>query len=323
VIFHEAGVPPLHTPTTVLGALPEDVKSRLYLTHIAEKDLPKDKGLKVAKTGIAHTIRIETERPKHAEAIELLDVICGVELFKGFSISRAREVLQVARRVKHPAGTQLIAEGSFGDRFFLIVSGVASVQQGGKEIKTYQSGDYFGETALILGQPRNASVFAKTVLDVVEIDRYDFLYLLRGSDVSERLVRLAKMRAERSWEVFEKNSALRTLTSAQKTQLQSFLDSRPIKKGEVLWKAGEPAAHAFIVDEGSIALEGTAMPLEPFTSGAFLGEADALRDGRSVATTARAVDDGRVFRIGRADLARFFNDNPGLLLSFLGTRFVE
>lgn len=319
VIFHEAGVPPLHTPTSVLAALPEDVKKRLYLTHIAEKDLPKDKGLKTAKGGIEHTIRIESETPQHADAIELLDLVCGVDLFRGFSISRAREVLQVARRVKYPPGTQVIAEGTQGDRFFLIASGVASVVQAGKEIKTYQAGDYFGETALILGQPRNASVFAKTALDVVEIERYDFLYLLRGTDIPQRLVRLARMRAERSWEVFEKNSALRALTSAQKTQLQSFLEPRVLTAGDYLWRAGEPAVYAYIVDEGRVAIDA----LEPFHPGAFLGEVDALRDGRVCATTAKAVEAGRAFRIARTDLIRFFNENPGVLLSFLGTRFVE
>jgi CRP-like cAMP-binding protein len=242
-----------------------------------------------------------------------------VDLFRGFSISRAREVLQVARRVKYPPGTQVIAEGTQGDRFFLIASGVASVVQSGKEIKTYQAGDYFGETALVLGQPRNASVFAKTQLDVVEIERYDFLYLLRGTDIPQRLVRLARMRAERSWEVFEKNSALRALTSAQKTQLQSFLEPRVLTAGDHLWRAGEPAVYAYIVDEGRVALDS----LEPFHPGAFLGEVDALRDGRACATTAKAVEAGRAFRIARTDLIRFFNENPGVLLSFLGTRFVE
>lgn len=323
-IFHEAGVPPLHTPVAVLAGLPEDVKQRLYLTHIAEKDLPKDKGLKVGKNGIEHTIRLETEAPRHAEAIELLDVICGVDLFRQFTISRAREVLQAARRVKYPSGTRVIAEGTFGDRFYLIVSGVAGVVQSGQELKTYQSGDYFGETALILGQPRNADVVAKTDLDVVEIDRYDFLYLLRGTDIPQRLVRLARMRSERSWEVFEKNSVIGAMTTAQKTQLQSFLESTPIRKGEVLWRIGAPPSEAYLLDEGAVAIEAEGRKgLAPFHAGAFLGEVDSLRTGAPCESTARVVEDGKVFRISREDLVRFFSQNPGILVSFLGTRFVE
>ena len=36
-----------------------------------------------------------------------------------------------------------------------------------------------------------------------------------------------------------------------------------------------------------------------------------------------AIDDHKLFAIDRADLTRFFEDNPGVYLSFLGARFVE
>jgi hypothetical protein len=42
LILHEAGVPPIHTSTAVLKNFPESVKDKLYLVHIAEKDVPTD-----------------------------------------------------------------------------------------------------------------------------------------------------------------------------------------------------------------------------------------------------------------------------------------
>lgn len=51
MILHEAGVPPIHTPLYILREFPEEVKTRLYLVHVAERDVPKDSGLKIAKTG--------------------------------------------------------------------------------------------------------------------------------------------------------------------------------------------------------------------------------------------------------------------------------
>ncbi|MCO5170237.1 MAG: cyclic nucleotide-binding domain-containing protein [Planctomycetes bacterium] len=324
VVLHEAGVPPLHTPVPVLAALPPDVKRRLYLLHIAQKDLPDDQGLKVAPAGVENTLRIPVDPPRHAEAIALLDVFVGLDLFRGFSLARARELLQVARTREYPAGQRIIAQDSPGDAFYVIVSGVASVRRDGAELKRYQAGDFFGETALILGQPRNADVFAHTDCVLAEIDRYDFLYLLRGTDIAERLVRLANMREERSWELFARNSALQELTSAQKTQLQSFLEVVELKAGDLLWAAGAPAEAAFVVDQGRVALDGYGgSPLEPFGPGAFLGEVDALVQGRACAGAARAVEAGRAFRIKRADLARWFEENPGVRLAFLGTKAVE
>ncbi|MCS6900885.1 MAG: cyclic nucleotide-binding domain-containing protein, partial [Myxococcales bacterium] len=182
---------------------------------------------------------------------------------------------------------------------------------------------YFGETALVLGQPRIADCVAVTEVDLVEVERYDFLYLLRDTTLPSRLARLAKMREERSWEVFNKNSVLRLLTPTQKTQLQSYLNSRPIQAGEALWFAGEPAHEAFLIEDGVIMIESAGGDLAPFQTGAFLGEFDALRHGTQLTTTARVTAPGRVFQISRDDLLRFFQENPGVLVSFLGTKFVE
>ncbi len=324
VVLHEAGVPPLHTPTSVLAKLPPDVKRRLYCLHIAEKDLPPDQGLRVAPAGVEHTIRIPVDPPRHAEAIALLDVFVGIDLFRGFSLARAREVLQVARRVEYTAGQKIIAQDSPGEAFYVILSGVASVRRDGQELKRYQAGDYFGETALILRQPRNADVFAQSDCVLVEIDRYDFLYLLRGTDIAERLVRLARMREERSWELFSRNSALEPLTSAQKTQLQSHLEVVEAKAGDRLWTAGAQAEAAYLVDEGKVALEGYGDQAGlQFGPGAFLGEVDALVAGGAATGGARVIEPGRVFRIRRAALLGWFDENPGVHLAFLGARAVE
>src|SRR5262249_39759393 len=149
--------------------------------------------------------------------------------------SRARDLLQVARRVSVPAGQKIVVQGTRGDTFYIIVNGVVSVIQEGRELKTYMAGDYFGETALILGQPRNADVVAKTDVELVTLDRSDFLFLLRGSNIRRRLEHLAKSRLEGIWALLEQNSVLKTLSSAQKTQLESYLEPYAASTGELLW----------------------------------------------------------------------------------------
>ena len=58
VLLHEAGAPPIHTPLHVLQALPEEVRARLYVVHTAA--IPADSGLRVAPTGTAGTIRLDS-----------------------------------------------------------------------------------------------------------------------------------------------------------------------------------------------------------------------------------------------------------------------
>lgn len=323
VVIHEAGVPPLHTPATVLADLPEEHKERLYLVHIAEKDLPKDRGLKSARVGLEQTIRIPVDSSPNDEAAEWLELLSGVEIFRELPLSRAGELLRAAKMRVFHAGTKIIQKDSRGETFYAIASGVCAVEHEGTELKRYTAGDYFGETALVLDQPRTADVVARTDCKLLEIDRYGFLYLLRGTDVPERLVRLAKMREMRSWEVFDRNSVLSHLSSGQKTVLQSHMESRTLEVGDVLWTAHGPAAGAVLLDEAQLELEGTDGSLAPFNTGALVGEFDAIRLNTPVKTTARVVGRGRAFFVDRVALARFFKDNPGVLVSFLGTRFVE
>jgi CRP-like cAMP-binding protein/glyoxylase-like metal-dependent hydrolase (beta-lactamase superfamily II) len=323
VVLHEAGVPPLHTPVANLGRLSDDIKSRLYVCHIAQKDMPADQGLKLAKPGVENTIRIEVERPVHSEAIEILDLVGDIDFFRGFSIAKAREVLQTARRCRYPANSIIISKGAKGDRFFVIASGVACVETkaGGKN---YTTGDYFGETSLVTGNKRNATILAVTDVEVIEFDRYDFLYLIRGTNVVERMRHLDEMRRQRSWDVINTNSVLSTLSSSQKTQLQAILRKRDVASGEVLWEKNSVASEAILVDEGQLVFEGGEdAGLTPFVHGAFLGDIHALRDRSTVCSTLKAYEAGAVFSIDRDDLIDFFDRNPGLQLAFLKARFVE
>ena len=60
------------------------------------------------------------------------------------------------------AREQIIRQGDLGDRFYLIRQGRVSVRRGQPEEEVVQlsEGDFFGEMALLSGQPRNASVWS-------------------------------------------------------------------------------------------------------------------------------------------------------------------
>ncbi len=323
-ILHEAGIPPLHTPASALAKLPEEVKKRLYLVHIAAKDVPEGVGLQAAREGLEHTIRVEpSSTPRFAEAIELLDAFAMVDFLRDLPLSRARSLLQVARRMKVPAGERIVTQGARGDSFYIIVHGTVEIVKDGTPIRRYRAGDYFGEMSILLEQPRSADAVSLTEVDLIAIDRNDFLAILRGSEMLTRLERLVRVRDEGAWELFTKNSVLSSLTSAQKTQLQTYLSPFRAADDEVLWTAGDVPTRAYLLDDAVVTMRCPSGELKPFTSGAFVGEIDALRSGAASPSSARVTRAGRLFAIERADLTRFFDDNPGVYLAFLGARFVE
>lgn len=323
-ILHEAGIPPLHTPTSALAALPDEVKDRLYLVHIAAKDVPEGVGLRGAREGLENTIRVEpSAAPMFYEAIELLDNIAMVDFLRDLPLSRARNLLQIARRMHLPAGERIVTQGMRGDSFYIIANGLVEIVKDGVPIRRYRAGDYFGEIAIILDQPRSADAIARTEVDLIAIDRNDFLAILRGSEMLSRLERLVRVRDEGAWELLAQNAALSILTAAQKTQLQTYLSAHQVAPGEVLWRAGEVPRRAYLVDDAVISMTAPGGELAPFTTGVFVGEIDALLRGLPATTTARVSGPGKVFAIDHDDLCRFFDDNPGVYLSFLGTRFIE
>lgn len=68
--------------------------------------------------------------------------------------------------------------------FYLVVSGTAvalkCLTPGGQltEVKYYQAGDYFGELALLRGEPRAASIKATSSLRCVTLDQAGFKRML-------------------------------------------------------------------------------------------------------------------------------------------------
>jgi cAMP-dependent protein kinase regulator len=81
-------------------------------------------------------------------------------------------------------GDYVIREGEMGDSFYIIEEGTAKATkvlrpgQPPEEVKNYRTGDYFGELALLRGEPRAANVIATAVLKCVSLDRHSFKRML-------------------------------------------------------------------------------------------------------------------------------------------------
>lgn len=84
------------------------------------------------------------------------------------------------RRDEVAAGTAVVREGENGDRFYVLLSGLAAVSQtalGGRSV--LRAGEYFGEVALAMQVPRTATVTAMTPCVLASCDRATFDELLR------------------------------------------------------------------------------------------------------------------------------------------------
>jgi CRP-like cAMP-binding protein len=102
----------------------------------------------------------------------------NIPLFQNLSAKQLAAVDRLVTTVDVAAGRELIRQGETGREFIVVVNGEAEVRRDGEVIAVRGSGSFFGEMALLLKRPRNASVVARTEMTIEVIDRQDFRRLL-------------------------------------------------------------------------------------------------------------------------------------------------
>jgi CRP-like cAMP-binding protein len=322
VILHEAGVPPIHTPMATLTSLPADVKERLYVVHVAAKDIPADSGLKSCGVGPEHTIVISDDRGPHLEALEVLDLVSQIDLFEDFPIERSVDILASAEHLTYEKGDVIIQQGSHGESLYVTAMGMVAVWVGDVKVKSLTVGDHFGEMSILTKQPRTASIIAETRVECIVFSGPEFMHLVRETTALNRLAHLGLMQREESWQTLNCNSVFGSLSSSQKTYLQSILHKRDAFRGELLWEKGEDARIAVLVESGKYVFS-RAKHLTPFSRGAFVGDMAALLYSKPISTTLVCIEDGTFYYITKKNLLKFFEDNPGVLVHIKDSKFTE
>lgn len=86
------------------------------------------------------------------------ELLGNVNLFAGCSRRELQRIAALGDERRVASGTVLVREGEAADSFFVIAEGLASVTADGKELASVGPGTSIGETALLDGGPRTATV---------------------------------------------------------------------------------------------------------------------------------------------------------------------
>ena len=120
------------------------------------------------------------------------------------SLARALEPLAVAEHA------DVIVQGAEGDLLYVIADGAVDVLVDGKHIATLGRGAAFGEIALMHDVPRTATVRTRTPVNLLTLDRDDFLGALTSTATAySSLQRLATRRLDEQEELRRSGSAAR------------------------------------------------------------------------------------------------------------------
>lgn len=228
--------------------------------------------------------------------------------------------------VEFSEGAFMVQEGAQDNCLYLIGSGDAEVRvtvEGSnitKPVARLGPGDFFGEMALLTGQPRKASVIAHTPVQCYRLIKEDFDDLLRGRpEIVDALAailarRLVELRAVQE----EKFALLELLPDAERQALTARLREAVFEPGAVIVRQGARErwmgimitgeAEVRVEQEGSRASRQVAL----LRSGDFFGEMSLLSDEpRSATIVARSRVDCYV--IDAEPFQEVAQEFPGIL----------
>ena len=119
-------------------------------------------------------------RPRFDLGLETRALIARVPLFRGLSETEHNALARLLRPRLALPGEVLITTGEKGDSMYFLSTGSVEVLRPDQRI-VLNAGDFFGEMALVLHQPRGADVVALTYCQLLVLERSDFDALLRSS----------------------------------------------------------------------------------------------------------------------------------------------
>ena len=140
-----------------------------------------------------HAVRLTPLPAPEPEAIDIVEtrraaVLRAVPLFRPLSDDQVRHVAgRVVERV-YAAHEPVIRQGDPGESLFIILSGSVDVVAADgasppTPVATLRAGDFFGETSLMTGAPRSATVTAVEETRLLEVEKAVFRDVLQTSPV--------------------------------------------------------------------------------------------------------------------------------------------
>ncbi|MDB5522450.1 MAG: cation tolerance protein CutA [Rhizobium sp.] len=127
------------------------------------------------------------EEVRRRDFVRNWQLVAAVPLFQRLGAASLVEIVRALRPRVVPAGTVICRKGETGDQMYFIVEGRVSVATA--DPVELGPGSFFGEMALISGEPRSASVSAVTELSLLTLYAVDFQMLASGSPEIADIIR--------------------------------------------------------------------------------------------------------------------------------------
>ena len=221
--------------------------------------------------------------------------LAGTAPFKVLDPQVLERLAVICEERSAAAGAAVVTEGDEDDSLFVLLEGRAEVQLGPSRtpIAALGPGDSFGETAVLTGVGRTASVVALSDVRFLRLDGEAVRSVVAESgearEVLENVVEeLARAR------LIRETTAFAGLDDDARRALARSTQRRRMGTGGVLFSQGEPADAAYLIVAGNVQLlrdeGGSDRDVARVGPGALLGETAVVTGSARTATAIAATD---------------------------------
>ncbi len=99
-------------------------------------------------------------------------------LSESYSVHEMRQIDRLGTTIRLDVGSYLTTEGAAGNEVVLLLDGAADVLRDGAVVASVGPGDVVGETAVLTGAPRNATLVATETVHAAVFNTREFASLL-------------------------------------------------------------------------------------------------------------------------------------------------
>ncbi|WP_188112845.1 MFS transporter [Mycobacterium simiae] len=259
-----------------------------------------------------------------ADRERLVRLIAAQAAFATLGLAPLDMLAASARRRTFDPGTDIVEQGAPAMAYYAIVSGHVDVFVNGVRVASLGRGSGFGEVALLRDTTRTATVRSVSSVEVVEIDRANFVAAVApDGPTGTALARLADLRVgtdpnRRPRPIEERPGVgdrenlrsmignVRGLEEASQEVVDTLVDTADLfvaDGGELITRVGDRAEVIWILMQGEVEVDTASGTEQTLRSGAVIGDA-AVADDCPLDTTASAAGTCRLAAIGAAAYGR-------------------
>jgi len=238
------------------------------------------------------TFRFTLAQSSATKMREVKQALAKVPILSGLTDDQLEKLTDTVEIVPYNAGDAIIRKGAEGNVFYMIKDGKVKVSDAGEQFSDniLTTGDYFGERALLTGEPRAANVTAVTHVTLMALDRESFNSLL--GPLRELIDHNMNMRVLSSIKLFDK------LTAQEKSKIARSFEFETFAPGTTIIREGDKGKKFYILKEGQAKVTVKNTEVGALSSGQYFGEM-ALLDDETRKASVIAVSECECFALDR------------------------